>query len=284
MGTQSRSQISAGARRSTTVQKRKRERELGVLQRQQNKGVKSWESGGRGTVHSALLKLQVKHKVLHSAKVPVSAKEWLLRPLPREKQRYIKWEVDWQLKLLKQDYAAQTASETQGTSQCKSTRECERMAAETPAKREATLHRMRGRLAAESPEITADEHQPERKVGSWSPRGERNEVTVDERWTGSWKKQDYSRWVRTLHLMKGGFRPNSSQQYLQSCDLMCVSSITHLVCYHSLRLAPRCHASTLVLQCCMPRWQQTCWYACRYVLWLYLKSIYREKLCTSDLV
>ena len=57
-------------------------------------------------MQGALLKLQVKNKLLHSGKVPVTAKEWQLRPLRREKRG--NREVDWQLKLPRkenQDYS-----------------------------------------------------------------------------------------------------------------------------------------------------------------------------------
>ena len=50
-------------------------------------------------------------------------------------------------------HSTQTASERQATSQWKSTRERERIATETPEERELN-------------KITADEHQPVRKVGS----------------------------------------------------------------------------------------------------------------------
>ena len=39
-------------------------------------------------MQGALLKLQVKNKLLHSGKVLVIAKEWQLKPLRREKQDY----------------------------------------------------------------------------------------------------------------------------------------------------------------------------------------------------
>ena len=73
-----------------------KERELNMLQRQWNKGTKGWESGGRGIMQSALLKLQVKNKLLHSAIVPMSAKEWQLRPFRREKRGYTeRWTGSW---------------------------------------------------------------------------------------------------------------------------------------------------------------------------------------------
>ena len=68
--------------------------------------------------------------------------------------------------------AAQTASERQATSQQRSTRERETMAAETPDEKER-LQRMsttqHERLAVETPEgkkIIADENQPAQKVDS----------------------------------------------------------------------------------------------------------------------
>ena len=61
-----------------------KETELDVLQRQRNKGVKDRESGGRGIVPGALLKLVVKDKLPHSREVPVNAKEWQLKS-PRRK-------------------------------------------------------------------------------------------------------------------------------------------------------------------------------------------------------
>ena len=66
------------------------------------------ETKGRGIMQDALLKLQVKMKLLHSGKVPMNAKEWQLRPLRRDKRGYTEGEIDWQLKPLrieKQDYS-----------------------------------------------------------------------------------------------------------------------------------------------------------------------------------
>ena len=51
-----------------------KETELDVLQRQRNKGVKDWESGGRGIVPGVLLKLLVKDKLPPSREVPVNVK------------------------------------------------------------------------------------------------------------------------------------------------------------------------------------------------------------------
>ena len=76
--------------------------------------------------------------------------------------------------------AAQTASERQAISQQKSTHECERMAVETPEEKDYS--RRVPMNAKECPwgerkKITADEHHPAQKVGSWNPRGERK-ITV----------------------------------------------------------------------------------------------------------
>ena len=45
-----------------------KETELNVLQRQWSKGPKDWESGGRGIVPGALLKLLVKDQLPHSTR------------------------------------------------------------------------------------------------------------------------------------------------------------------------------------------------------------------------
>ena len=57
------------------------------LQRQRDKGVKGWESGGRGIVPGALLKLPVKGELPHSREVPVNAKKWQLKPLSLRRKK-----------------------------------------------------------------------------------------------------------------------------------------------------------------------------------------------------
>ena len=130
-----------------------KETELDVLQRQRNKGVKGWESWGRGTTPNVLLKLLVKDKSLYSGKVPTSTKEWQTRPPRRGKRHYSGWETDWQLKPWGERERLQQTSTNQHT----------RLEVET-----------RG----EKINNTAEKHQPAWKVGSWNPSGERIEIRV----------------------------------------------------------------------------------------------------------
>ena len=86
-----------------------KETELNMLQRQRNKckEVKDWESGGRGIVPGALLKLLVKDKLPHSREVPMNVKEWQLKPPRRKIKDYSAWTPTstkgWQLKPLKRE-------------------------------------------------------------------------------------------------------------------------------------------------------------------------------------
>ena len=85
-------------------------------------------SGGRGIVPGLLLKLPVKDKLPCSRKVPINAKEWQLKPRRREKWGYSECETDWKLKPLMRERLQQM-----------STNPHERLAVETPEKRELIL-------------------------------------------------------------------------------------------------------------------------------------------------
>ena len=86
------------------------------------KGAKDWESGGRGIVPGALLKLLVKDKLPHSREVPVNAKEWQpMKPLRRENEDYSRKVLvnvkEWQLKPPKgekEDYSGWAPISTKG--------------------------------------------------------------------------------------------------------------------------------------------------------------------------
>ena len=149
-----------------------KETELDVLQRQQNKGAKDWESGGRGIVPGTLLKLLVKDKLPHSKEVPVNAKEWQLKPLRREKEDYSRWGLTskkgWQLKPRRKKIIADENQPARKFWQLKPPEERERRSQQMSTNQ-------RERLAVETlrRKITADEHQPARKVDSWNSWGER---------------------------------------------------------------------------------------------------------------
>ena len=287
-------------------------------QRQRNKGAKDWESGGRGIVPGALLKLLVKDELPHSREVPVNPKDgsWksqgdrrlqrmstnqherLAVETPEERERrlqrmrtnqherlaveiheekdYSGWEPTstkgWQLKSTRRKI---TVDENQPawkvgswnprgeTLQWMSTNQHERLAAETPEERERRLQRMRinqhKRLAVEIHEekdysgweptstkgwqlkstrrkITVDEHQPARKVGSWN--------SWEESHSGICKLQHESlgiinladTWWKTSY-------PVLQYMYFQNCNRLLL--LIHVVFCCSLRLAPRCLASTL---------------------------------------
>ena len=57
-----------------------KETELEVLQRERNKGVKDWWSGGRRIMSGVLLELLVKDKLPHSREVPVKRKNGSWNP------------------------------------------------------------------------------------------------------------------------------------------------------------------------------------------------------------
>ena len=102
-------------------------------------------------MQGALLKLQVKNKLLHSGKVPVVAKEWQLRPLRRGEAR---------LQQMRGRLAAETPEEREARLQRMSTNQSERLAVETPEERKTRLQQLstnqRERLAVETPEEKRD--------------------------------------------------------------------------------------------------------------------------------
>ena len=122
--------------------------ELEVLQRQRNKGMKDWESGGRGSV--TCLSLLVKDKLPHNREVHVNVKEWQLKPQRREGER--------------KKITADEHQQAQKLGSWNPLRERKKITADEnqPAWKV-------GSCTPRKEKDIADEHQPAKQVGSWEP-------------------------------------------------------------------------------------------------------------------